>query len=55
MNTVVGGLRALEFSKNYLLGMLQVGNRLATMHDDMDNLRIDLMKIHQYMTSLTTH
>ena len=54
MNTVAEDLRALEFSKNFLLAMLQVRNRLATMHDGMDNLRIDLKKIHKYMTSLTT-
>ena len=33
--------------------MLQVRNRLASMRDGMDNLRIDLAKIHEYMTSLT--
>ena len=55
MNTVAEGLKALEFSKSFLLAMLQVRNRLSTMHDGMDNLKIDLMKIHQYMTGLTTH
>ena len=35
--------------------MLQVRNGLATMQDGMDNLRIDLSKIHEYMMSLTTH
>ena len=35
--------------------MLQVRTRLATMRDGMDNLRIDLMKIHEYMLSLATH
>ena len=31
MNTVAEGLKALQFSKNFLLAMLQVRNRLATM------------------------
>ena len=55
MNTVAEGLKALGFSKNFLFAMLQVRNRLAAMCDGMDNLKIDLMKIHQYMTGLTTH
>ena len=55
MAFVTEGLKALEFSKNFLLAMLQVGNRLSTMPDGMDNLRIDLSKIHEYMMSLTTH
>jgi len=55
MNTVSEGLKVLEFSKNFLLAMLQVRNRLATMRDGLDNLSLDLIKIHQYMLSLTTH
>ena len=55
MAFVTGGLKALEFSKNFLLAMLQVRNRLATMQNGMDNLKIDLSKIHEYMMSLTTH
>ena len=55
MAFVTEGLKALEFSKNFLLAMLQVRNRLATMQDGMDNFRIDLLRIHEYMTSLTTH
>ena len=55
MNTVEESLKALEFSKNFLLAMLQVRNRLAIIHDGMDNLKIDLMEIHQYMTGLPTH
>ena len=55
MRMVTEGLKALEFSKNFLLAMLQVRNRLATMQDGMDNLRIDLVKIHEYMLSLATH
>ena len=31
MKTVTEGLKVLEFSKNFLLAMLQVRNRLATM------------------------
>ena len=31
MDTVAEGLKALEFSKNFLLAVLQVRNRLATM------------------------
>ena len=35
--------------------MLQVRNRLAMMRDGMKNLREDLSKISEYMTSLTSH
>lgn len=55
MNSVSEGLKALEFSKNFILAMLQLRNRLATMHDGMDNLKDDLSQIYEYMTSLTTH
>ena len=55
MKTVTEGLKVLEFSKNFLLAMLQVRNRLATMQDGMDNFRIYLAKIHEYMLSLATH
>ena len=55
MAFVTEGLKPFEFSKNFLLAMLQVRNRLAAMQDGMDNLRIDLSKIHEYMMSLTTH
>ena len=55
MKTVTEGLKVLEFSKKFLLAMLQVRNRLATMWDGMDNLRIDLAKINEYMLSLATH
>ena len=36
MNSLNEGLKALEFSKNFILAMLQLRNRLATMHDGMD-------------------
>ena len=55
MNSLSEGLKALEFSKNFILAMLQLRNRLATMHDGMDNLKDDLSQIYEYMTSLTTH
>ena len=55
MNSFSEGLKALEFSKNFILAMLQLRNRLATMHDGMDNLKDDLSQIYKYMTSLTTH
>ena len=48
-------IKALEFSKNFILAMLQVRNRLATMHDGMENLKDELTKIYEYMKSLTTH
>ena len=35
--------------------MLQLRNRLATMHDGMDNLKDDLSQIYEYMTNLITH
>ena len=55
MNSVSEGIKALEFSKNFILAMLQLRNRLATMHDGMENLKEDLAKIYEYMTSLMTH
>lgn len=55
MNSVSKGIKALEFSKNFILAMLQLRNRLATMHDGMENLKEDLAKIYEYMTSLMTH
>ena len=33
MNSVSEGLKGLEFSKNFILAMLQLRNRLATMCD----------------------
>ena len=54
MNSVSKGIKALEFSKNFILAMLQLRNRLATMRDGMENLKEDLAKIYEYMTSLMT-
>ena len=51
MNSVSGGL---EFSKNFLLAMLQLRNKLATMCDGIETLKEDLKRIYEYMTSLTT-
>ena len=55
MYTVGKGFKALEFSKIIKLAMLQVRNGLATICDGMENLKDDLTKIFQYMTSLTTY
>ena len=55
LNSVSEAVKELEFSKNFILAMLQVRNRLAMMRDGMDNLKEDLSKISEYMTSLTTH
>ena len=55
MNSVSEGIKALEFSKNFILAMLQLRNRLAIMRDGMENLKEDLSKIYEYMTSLATH
>ena len=55
MNSLSEGLKVLEFSKNFILAMLQLRNRLATMHDGIDNLKDDLSQIYECMTSLTTH
>ena len=55
LNSVSKAVKELEFSKNFILAMLQVRNRLAMMRDGMDNLKEDLSKISEYMTSLTTH
>ena len=50
MNSVSEGLKALEFSTNFILAMLQLRNRLSTMYDGMDNLKDDLSQIYKYMT-----
>ena len=55
LNSVSEAVKELEFGKNFILAMLQVRNRLAMMRDGMDNLKEDLSKISEYMTSLTTH
>ena len=55
MNSVSEGIKALEFSKNFILAMLQLRNRLATMCDGIETLKEDLKRIHEYMMSLTTH
>ena len=55
MNSASEGIKALEFSKNFILAMLQLRNRLATMHYDMENLIEGLAKIYEYLTTLTTH
>ena len=55
LNSVSEGLKELEFSKNFILAMLQVRNRLDMMRDGIENLKEDLTKIHEYMMSLTTH
>ena len=54
MNSLSEGLKALEFIKNFILAMLQLRNKLATMHVGMDNLKDELSQIYEYMTSLTT-
>ena len=55
LNSVSEGIKELEFSKNFILAMLQVRNRLDMMRDGMNNLKEDLNKISEYMTSLTSH
>ena len=55
LNSVSDAVKELEFSKNFILAMLQVRNRLAMMRDGMNDLREDLSKISEYMTSLTSH
>ena len=55
LNSVSKGLKELEFSKDFILAMLQVRNCLDMMQDGIENLKQDLTKIHEYMMSLTTH
>ena len=55
LNSVSETVKELQFSKNFILAMLQVRNRLTMMRDGMENLKEDLGKISEYMTSLTTH
>ena len=55
LNSVSEGIKELEFSKNFILAMLQVRNRLDMMRDGIQNLKEDLSKVHDYMLSLTTH
>ena len=55
LNSVSETVKELQFIKNFILAMLQVRNRLTLMHDGMENLKEDLGKISEYMTSLTTH
>ena len=55
LNSVSKGIKELEFSKNFILAMLQVRNRLDMMRDGIQNLKEDLSKVHDYMLSLTTH
>ena len=55
LNSVSEGLKELEFSKNFILAMLQVRNHLDMMRDGIENLKEDLTKIQEYMMSLTTH
>ena len=54
MNSVSEDIKALEFS-NFILPLLQLRNRLATMHDGIETLKEDLKRINEYMMSLTTH
>ena len=55
MYAVGEGMKALDFSKNFILAMLQVRNSIATMHDGVENLKDDVTKIYEYMKSLTTN
>ena len=55
MNSVSEGIADLEFSKNFILAMLQLKNRLMTMCDGVETLKEDLKRIYEYMMSLTTH
>ena len=55
MNSVSEGIKALEISNNFIMAMLQLRNRLATMHDGIETLKEDLKGIYEYMMSLTTH
>ncbi len=55
LGQVILELRALEFSRNFIFAILQIRNRLALLRDGLDNLRVDLTKIQEYMTSLTSH
>lgn len=55
LSTIALDVQALEFSKNFILAILQVRNRLDTVRDGLDSLRADIKKIQQYMTSLATH
>ena len=55
LNSVSDAVKELESIKNFILAMLQVRNRLAMMRDGMNDLREDLSKISEYMTSLTSH
>ena len=55
LNSVSETVKELQFSKNFILAMLQVRNWLTMMRDGMENLKEDLGKISEYMTSLTTH
>ena len=55
MTGVITNLKIAQFSRNFIYAMLQIRNKLALMRDGMDNLRQDLSKIHEYMTSLTSH
>jgi hypothetical protein len=48
-------MKALAFSENFVLAMLQICNRLDSLRDGLDNLRKDLDHIQEYMTSLATH
>ena len=48
-------MKQLKFSNNFLLAMLQVRNRLDMLRDGLNNMKTDLHKINEYMTSLATH
>ena len=47
MNSVCEGIKALEFSKNVILAMLHLRNRLVTVCDGLENLKEDLAKIYE--------
>jgi len=55
MSAVITGLRAVAFSRNFIYAILQIRNRFALFRDGLDNLRMDLVKIEEYMSSLTSH
>ena len=55
MNSVSESITHLDFSKNFILAMLQLKNRLMTMCDGIETLNEDFKRIYEYMMSLTTH